>query len=630
MSRKITRRDFLDGVAIGVGAAALSPGTVLGQPTPAATPQSGGEYYPPLLTGLRGSHEGSYEVAHALAWQNQKPARYRKLDEHYDLVVVGAGISGLAAAWFYRKKMGPDARILLIENHDDFGGHAKRNEFQYQGRTLLGIGGAQNLEFPEYYSDIAKGVLDDLGIDTEQMRANMTADFPMSDFQYPNAMAVPTAEGHKTVGGNWVLFMHGEGEYADAVRELPIDAAEQDKLIAFLGGENDYLDELSYREKYRYARTTPYNVFLRDKVGLAESTLPLLDVLLRANNGFSGWNHSVVEAIELGAPGLQGFGWLGEFLDYVAVNFGSLYEARYFPDGNASVARLLVHKLIPDVAPAMAGFADVATRRFDYAALDLPDNATRVRLNSTAVGVRNIEGGKVEVDYVTGGDAQRVTANHCILACYNGLIPHLCPELPDAQKEALKYGVKIPFVYSNVLLRNGQAFSKLGANLVTCPYDYYSMVSCAPPTRTGGFQPPSKPEDPRVLFMMAGPTPNPQGGESARDLFRLGRTQLYATSFDTYEAQIRSQLQSMLGPHEFDHETDIEAITVNRWSHGYAYFYFELYDPEWQEGEAPHEIGRAPFDRISIANSDSEARAYIDAAMDAAWRAVEEQTAQAS
>jgi spermidine dehydrogenase len=153
------------------------------------------------------------------------------------------------------------------------------------------------------------------------------------------------------------------------------------------------------------------------------------------------------------------------------------------------------------------------------------------------------------------------------------------------------------------------------------------MLSSAPPTTTGGFEPPRGPNDPMVVFMMSSPTPEPQAGQSARDLYRLGRHQIYSTPFATYEQQIRDQLQAMLGAHGFDHETDIRAITVNRIPHGYAYNYMALDDPEWAEGQAPHEIGRAQFGRISIANSDSEARAYLDAAVDAGWRAVEEQTA---
>jgi len=267
----------------------------------------------------------------------------------------------------------------------------------------------------------------------------------------------------------------------------------------------------------------------------------------------------------------------------------------------------------------------VVIARFDYSALDLEDNTTRLRLNSTVVGVRENGNGLVHVDYVQSGDALRVTANHCVLACYNALIPHLCPEMPKAQKEGLSYGVKTPFVYANVQLNNGQAFSKLGATLYQCPYDTFQWVSTSPSIPVGGYEPPRGPDDPMVVFMMHSPMTGPEQPISCREQLRMGRHMIYNTSFADYEQQIREQLQSLLGKHGFNNETDIRAITVNRIPHGYAYAYLGLYDPEWEEGQAPHEIGRAQFGRISIANTDSEATALMDAAFDAAWRAVNEQ-----
>ncbi len=249
-----------------------------------------------------------------------------------------------------------------------------------------------------------------------------------------------------------------------------------------------------------------------------------------------------------------------------------------------------------------------------------------MRLNSTVVGVREVEKKQVEVDYVTGGKALRVKANSCVLACYNNLIPHLCPEMSERQKEGLDYGVKTPFVYASVLLENGRAFGKLGATFFQCPYDTFQWVSAGPTTTVGGYEPPRGPDDPMVLLLMHSPMTDPKGTLTAREQLRLGRHKIYATPFADYEAEIRSQLQGLMGAQGFNHEKDIRAITVNRIPHGYAYPYLALDDPEWEKGQAPHEIGRAQFGRISIANSDSEAIPLMDAAFDAAWRAVEEQT----
>ena len=322
-------------------------------------------------------------------------------------------------------------------------------------------------------------------------------------------------------------------------------------------------------------------------------------------------------------------GWLADMGYSLSMDVAySIFASRYFPDGNASVARLLVHKLIPGAAPGARGFSDVAATRFDYAALDRADQPVRLRLNSTVVGVRENEDNNVVVDYVQDGNPLSVTGERCVLACYNGAIPYLCPELPESQKEALRYGVKVPLVLSNVVLKNGHAWKKLGASSVTCPHDPYAVMTVAPPTTTGGHEPPRSADDPMVVFLLGVPSVETTGSETSRDLLRAARHNVYATPFEVYEQEIRDQLQGVLGAHGFNHETDIRAITVNRWPHGYAYEYMALDDPKWEDGQAPHEIGRAQFGRISIANSDSEAYAYLNAAIDAGWRAVVEQTSQ--
>ncbi len=623
MAMEITRRDFMNGVALSTSATLLTPCELFAQGSSDASPA----YYPPTLTGMRGNHPGSFEVAHALAWSGVKPATHRKLDEHYDLVIVGAGVSGLATARFYQQRMGPAAKILILDNHDDFGGHAKRNEFHQDGRMLLGVGGSVNVDHPGDYSDVAKGLLDDLGIDLDAMKTNID-EFGILSSATGSVLALPGPDGHVATVGKWSLFMLGVGAYEPAVRALPLPVSEQDKLIEFLSGDRDYLHDLSLADKQTYVESTSYAEFLTERVGLSAKTIPMFFPVPKLLFGPAGIRASVLEAIYMGCPGIQGMGWLSEVKEQMIAGITSGDQSTlYFPDGNASVARLLVHKLIPAVAPDTQGFNDIAVSRFDYSALDRTDHPVRLRLNSTVVGVQETDSNRVTVDYVDDGNAISVTGDHCVLACYNGAIEYLCPTLPESQKDALRYGPKVPLVWANVVLKNGQAWSKLGAGSVSCPDDPYVVITVAPPTTTGGHQPPRGPDDPMVAHMLGIPSVESTGNENSRELCRLARHKVYRTSFDTYEQEIRDQLQGVLGKHGFNHETDITAITVNRWPHGYAYEYMSLDDPEWAEGQAPHEIGRAQFGRISIANSDSEALAYLDAAIDAAWRAVEEQTA---
>ena len=640
VTKQIKRRDFVSGVAIGAGGLLLAgctddrPVSFANEVPRGGLAPSSGSYYPPTLTGMRGSHDGSYEVAHALSWRGEKPADYQLLEEHYDLVVVGAGMSGLAAAHFYREKMGPEARILLLDNHDDFGGHAKRNEFHRDGRMMVSLGGAQNIESVTGYSDAATKLMEDIGLNEDFlnfMDVSTSENLALvGNFDANNGVALPGSQDHFIYAGNWNAVMFGGEGYEQVLESLPLPGDEREKLIAFWGGNRDFLEGLSLSEKWEYLNTVSYNQFLIDKVGLLPTTVPILNAIILHLSGMTGWNLTVGEALLGGASGIKSLGWLGKATAAAGGAFiDRLLKIRMFPDGNASVARLLVQKLIPTVAPEVTGPDSIVGARFNYEALDEAGNDTRLRLNSTAVGIRENQAGEVEIDYVEQGSAKRVLADHCILACYNGLIPHLCPEMPESQKAGLAYGVKTPFVYANVQVRDGKAFSKAGATLFQCPYDPFQWVSCAPTVAVGGFEPPRGPDDPMVIFMMHSPMPmtKPDPKLSTRDQLRLARTEIYQAQFSDYEQQIREQLQSMLGQFGFQHQSDIEAITVNRIPHGYAYPYVKLDDPDWEAGQAPHEIGRAQFGRISVANSDSEAVALMNAAFDAAYRAVEEQTA---
>jgi spermidine dehydrogenase len=623
MRPKITRRDFLNGVSLSLVATAVPSRTLLAQSIGAATAT---EYYPPTLTGMRGSHEGSFEAAHALVMEGYRPSDYERVDEDYDLVVVGAGISGLAAAYLYRKQAGADARILILDNHDDFGGHAKRNEFQYGRDTLLGFGGSVNLE-QDAMGPAARALLEEIGVEFQVLQDAGDPNYALSNGEAPYALYLGREKygEDQIVAGAWGHAWAGAGDYQNLIGSLNLSGDDKQKLLSLVGGETDYLADIPLEKKERYLRSTSYASFLSERVGLSRPASKLHEPWLRAIFGVGADSLSVMEAIMLGAPGLNSLGLPDEFTQPEPSEEAPTYRYPMFPDGNASVARLFVRKLIPEVAPG-SSMQDVVTAHFDYSELDRESSPVRIRLNSTAVNVAQQGGGTVDVSYVADGKAFRVRGKHCILACYNGMIPHLCPELPQAQKENLAYGVKVPFIWANVLLRSGAAVRRGGASVYMCPDSFFELVSHAPPVTLGSYRAPTRPEDPMVMFMGHVAVPEGNSSQSARDLYRLGSTKLLMTPFSAYEAKIREQLTGMFGSYGFDVDQDIEAITVNRWSHGYSYEYLDLHDPDWAEGEAPHELARVRFGRISIANSDSEAYAYVQAAIDAAARAVAEQT----
>jgi spermidine dehydrogenase len=246
-------------------------------------------------------------------------------------------------------------------------------------------------------------------------------------------------------------------------------------------------------------------------------------------------------------------------------------------------------------------------------------------LNSTVI--RAIHAGdpktarQVAVTYVRDGKAFTARANGCVLACWNMMIPYLCPELPAAQKAALHTLVKTPLVYTSVALRNWQSFHKLGIHSVYAPGCYHTNISLNPRVDIGAYRSPTNPAEPILVHMTRTPC---KPGLPEHDQNKAGRAELLATSFETFERNIREQLARTLSPGGFDPAADIQAITVNRWPHGYAPEYNPLFEPELPPGQWPNVVGRARFGRIVIANSDSGRAAYTDSAIDQANRAVSE------
>jgi spermidine dehydrogenase len=270
---------------------------------------------------------------------------------------------------------------------------------------------------------------------------------------------------------------------------------------------------------------------------------------------------------------------------------------------------------------------DVVTARADYSKLDDAGASVRIRLNSTVVHVQHATTAslakQVEVTYARDARLATVRAKQCVLACYNMMIPYICPELPQKQKDALAYLVKAPLVYTHVALRNWTAFHKLGVRHIVAPGAYHTYTALDFPVTLGHYKFPSNPDEPMVLFMLRTPC---RPGLTPRDQHRAGRFELMQTPFETFERNIRGQLGRMLGGTGFDTARDVEAITVNRWAHGYAFTPNELFDPDWKQDEKPWVIGRKPFGNIAIANSDAGADAYTNVAIDQAHRAVRELT----
>ncbi|AMR78242.1 NAD(P)-binding protein [Cupriavidus nantongensis] len=615
----ITRRDFLNGTALAI-AAGLAPAQLLhaqpraGAPS-AATPSA---TYPPALTGLRGNHAGTYTLAHSLAREGAKyPAVLAR--EAFDLVVVGGGLSGLAAAWFYRRRFGANRRILILDNHDDFGGHAKRNEFTVRGKRLVTYGGSAEMPASAAGDAAVRELLVGLGLDAARPPAAVAAD-PYAELGMGRAVFFNAEHFGRD---QWVA---GDpfGEAIDArsgaraggpdaaalsrfLDSAPLPAADRAALARLAAGTTDYLPALAGAERSAALRSMRYAAFLRDQAGIGLAGQRFLRSRSLDAYALDADGISVADAIAIGLPA-------GANMPAPAGNarLGKSPASRlWFADGNASLARLLVHSLILGVA-RVAAPAQVVSAAFDYSRLDREGEPVRLRLNSTAIAVEP-DGPITRVTYGFSGNLHRVEARHVVLAGYNMMIPYLLPSLPAQQKATLHNEAKAPLVYTKVALDHWHAFAALRTRRIHAPAMAYTDLWLEPPAGR-------EPSDPAVLHMLYVPTV-PDSGMPARDRFRAGRALLLGTPFDAMERDIRAQLDRMLGHQGFASKDVIRGITVNRWAHGYSYM------PDSLAGEnvAPDAAwpGLGGVGNISIANSDNAGSPSLTAAVAQGKRAIE-------
>lgn len=623
MDRTISRRDFLNGVALGVGAAASLglPGFL--RPAMAGAPGA----YPPGLAGLRGHDETAMAVMHAVRdgtfWDTA--GAVEASGERYDLVVVGGGISGLAAALLYRQQTGPETRILILENNDDFGGHARRNEFvTAAGKTVIGYGGSQSLQTPSFFSPLVNKLLADIGIAPQRFESFYDQGWH-ERHGLGDAIFFP-----KEVYGRDALVKTSE-KAADWVPDTPLNDKAKRDLIELMDNPPDYLAGKSRAEKVDILSRTTYADFLTKICGydpqlvtyFQDSTEDYFGIGIDGTTALDAWGNW--------NPGFDGMD-LGDMPFAPMSPSGRLVKVDpdpyiyHFPDGNAGVARALVRALIPNAVPG-SSMEDLATGTVDYAALDRDGAPVRLRLGASVVRVKHDgpvdSAASVTLTYVENGALKSVGAGQVVLACWHRVIPHLTDELPEAQVSALNDQVKIPLIYTNVLLNNWRALDRLKIAGFEAPSSFWRGAEIDFPVSMGSYRFAETPDDPIVLHLAKMPLSR-QPGQSAREQAAAGRQAMMAMTFEDMEREIRDMLARALGEGGFDPARDIAAITANRWSHGYALEYMRPWDAFWPDGSLPIVAARKPFGRVAIANSDSGAYAYVHSAIDQAGRAVSE------
>ena len=587
------------------------------------------EYYPPALTGLRGSHPGSEKNAHNRAWTGQTDwGPTTDLKEEYDLVVVGGGLSGLSAAYFYQQEHGRDKKVLILDNHDDFGGHAKRNEHTIDGIPRISYGGSQSLVEPNHAHEIVGNLLDDIGVDIDRFKTAYDTDF----FKRHNLGAVTYF--NKRIFGEDKVVKHPYCNYPnyveglqgaklsnkEAAQQAPLSDSGKQQLLQVLNGGLHTL-KVPKEELQNYTRTHLYFDYLQTTLGVDDPGVLRMARHSVVDYGGTPELITMEEAFESGALGLDYFSWrdvmeVGNDGGYMKNT--STYSVKnpfihHFPDGNATIARMLVKKMIPDVGLG-ENVEEIVLSKFKYDELDKPSNSVRVRLNSTVVKVQHggdpYSSSDVFINYISDNKSYQVKGKGVVMACYNMVIPHIVSDLPKEQDAALRRLSKIPLQFTTVGLKNWRAMKEMGIGMAMSPGNIHQAVGMDFPISMGGYEYTKSPDDPCILHMRCCVLGENIGAPQIEQ-FREARYRMLGLQFSDYEVEIREHLGGMLPKDIFNFDRDVASISVNRWAHGYSY-------------GNPGAIGRQPFGRITIANSDSVNSSLMNRAIEQAWRAVQE------
>ncbi|MDH3710373.1 MAG: FAD-dependent oxidoreductase [Cyclobacteriaceae bacterium] len=637
MSR-ITRRDFINGSLLAAGASMLPFGCT----SDALLASLDSPYYPPALIGLRGSHPGSNEHAHSRAWDKKTDwGRTTKLNEAYDLIVVGGGISGLSAAYFYQQEHGRDKKVLILDNHDDFGGHARRNEHMINGDLRLTNGGSQTIQSPHARSALVLNLLKEIGIDLDRFKTAYDVNFykrnKLGTVTYFNKQTFGEDKVVKHPYNNFPWWVEGlprpEISIEDAVHQAPLSSTGKEQLLRVLHGGLHEL-KVPREELVEYIYSHSYFDYLKTTLGVDDP-----GVLEMARTSCSDWAGggadvlSIGEAIDCGALGFDTVAAWKELNGEEAFQkevekYGNTFAQadpyiHHFPDGNATIARMLVKRMIPKVG-AGENAEEIVLSKFNYAELDKPSNVVRLRLNSTVVNVRHggdpSSSSDVFVNYINDNELYQVNGKGVVMACYNAMVPHIVSDLPKEQDAALRRSVKIPLQYTTVGLKNWRAIKEIEMGMAMSPGNMHQVVMMDFPVSIGGYEYTKTPDDPCIIQMIACPF-GAIAGTPPIEQFREVRHKMLTLQFADYENEIRAHLSGMLPKGLFEFDRDVESIIVNRWAHGYVYSGSRLYDSDLRELA---KIGRQPFGRITIANIDSAPSSYAHAAIKQAWRAVKE------
>ncbi|MCK5442809.1 MAG: hypothetical protein KAJ23_13045, partial [Maribacter sp.] len=506
-----------------------------------------------------------------------------------------------------------DKKVLILDNHDDFGGHAKRNEHTINGNTRITYGGSQTLVEAHSGGELILNLFKDIGIDLKRFKTAYDLDFykrnNLGAITYFNKETFGEDKVVKHPFCNYPNYVEGlpgaKISNEEAAQQAPLSKRGKEQLLRVLNGGLHTL-KVPKEELQEFISKHSYFDYLKTTLGVDDPGL-----MKMARSSGLDWASTGTDLMTIGSA--KSCGALG-FASVAVYDENNPY-IHHFPDGNAGLARALVKKMIPHVGKGNNA-EELVLSKFNYNELDRSSNIVRIRLNSTVVTVRH--GGdpkssnEVFVNYINDNKSFQVKGNGVVMACDNMMIPHIVSDLPKKQDEALRLQMKSPLQYTTVGLKNWRALKEIGLGLAMSPGNMHQAVLMDFPVSMGGYEYTKTPDDPCVIQMIS--CPYGTIGAPKEEQFREVRYNMLSLQFKDYEEEIRNHLSGMLPKDYFEFDKDIESITVNRWAHGYAV---------GSPGNST-KIGRQPFGRITIANSDSAPGADALVAIKMAFRAVNE------